>query len=236
MKQFAVFDIDGTLIRWQLYHAVVDKLAKMGTLGSDAHEKIHEARMKWKRRETEEGFKQYEQALVALYEQTITSVSPQDFDTAAAEVIIEYRDQVYTYTRKLIKTLKNKGYILLAISGSQQELVTKIADYYGFDDCIATEYGRAKNKFTGNIYVASHDKKAALEKLIQKYTLDLTGSYAIGDSKSDVPLLERVENPIAFNPDKALFKAAAEHNWKVVIERKNMVYELEPQNGRYILA
>src|SRR3546814_11785501 len=28
MKKFAVFDIDGTLIRWQLYHAVVETVAK----------------------------------------------------------------------------------------------------------------------------------------------------------------------------------------------------------------
>jgi phosphoserine phosphatase len=32
-KRFAVFDLDGTLVRWQLYHALVDRLAKKGYLG-----------------------------------------------------------------------------------------------------------------------------------------------------------------------------------------------------------
>ncbi len=27
-QPFAVFDIDGTIIRWQLYHALADELAK----------------------------------------------------------------------------------------------------------------------------------------------------------------------------------------------------------------
>ena len=29
-RPFAVFDIDGTLIRWQLYHSIADTLARLG--------------------------------------------------------------------------------------------------------------------------------------------------------------------------------------------------------------
>ena len=31
-RPFAVFDIDGTLIRWQLYHAVADDMAKQNII------------------------------------------------------------------------------------------------------------------------------------------------------------------------------------------------------------
>jgi len=48
-------------------------------------------------------------------------------------------------------------------------------------------------------------------------------------------MLELVENPIAFNPDKNLFEIAKTHKWKVVIERKNMIFQLEYKNGNYVL-
>ncbi|MDB5164640.1 MAG: family hydrolase, partial [Candidatus Saccharibacteria bacterium] len=44
-----------------------------------------------------------------------------------------------------------------------------------------------------------------------------------------------VEQPIAFNPSKDLFEHAQKEGWNVVLERKNMVYRLEPQDGRYQL-
>ena len=235
-KNFAVFDIDGTLIRWQLFHAVVDKLAKIGALGDDAHDQIHEARMRWKRREGPDGFYAYEQELVKLYDQAVKKLEPKEFDTMTDQVIDEYKDQVYTYTRDLVASLKNEGYTLLAISGSQKELVEKIANYYGFDDYVATEYTRGDSGFSGEVTVASHDKKTALEFLIQKHDLSLQGSYAVGDSKSDAPMLAMVENPIAFNPDKNLYDEAVNKGWQIVLERKNVVYKLNKLGNNYQLS
>jgi len=235
-QKFAVFDIDGTLIRWQLYHAVVDKLAKTGALGDDAHKVIHDARMRWKRRVESDGFYEYEQVLIHLYDQAVAALDPKIFDTVTDQVIGEYKDQVYTYTRDLVKDLKNQGYTLLAISGSQKELVAKIADHYGFDDFVATEYTRTKSGFSGEVTVASHDKKTALESLIQKHDLTTDHSWAVGDSKSDIAMLEMVDNPVAFNPDKKLFDEAQKQGWRVVIERKNMVYKLEQKHGIYTLS
>ena len=49
-------------------------------------------------------------------------------------------------------------------------------------------------------------------------------------------MLSTVEQPIAFNPTKQLFEHARTYGWRIVLERKNMVYELEPRDGSYILA
>ncbi len=236
MKKFAVFDIDGTLIRWQLYHAVVDKLAKQGLLEADSHEQIHQSRMRWKNRESNYNFRDYEIELITQFEKSIQKLNPVDFDTAVEEVITEYRDQTYTYTKKLMRSLKPRGYVLLAISGSQQELVEKIADYYGFDACLGTTYQKRSENYTGEKDFPGADKKSALKKLIKQFDLDLHDSYAVGDSKSDAAMLELVENPIAFNPDEDLYEIAVQNHWPMVIERKNMIYRLEYKNGSYILA
>lgn len=235
-QPFAVFDIDGTLIRWQLYHIMVDKLAKRGALGESALDEVREARMAWKRREDIEGFKQYEHTLIEIYERALTHISTKHFDEVVLEVIEEYKDQTYVYTRELVKTLKAKGYLLLAISGSHHEMVEQIARYYGFDDCVGSHYERKGEVFTGEVFVASLDKQATLLQLVKKHGLDFKGSVAIGDSLSDLPMLAMVEQPIAFNPDRALLRAVSKHGWKVVVERKNVIYELEKRDGTYVLA
>lgn len=235
-RKFAVFDIDGTLIRWQLYHAVTNELARQGLLGPDAYDMLHEARMHWKRREHDQAFSTYEQAVIELYENALQNIPPAQFDTTVEKVAQEYRSQVYTYTRDLAASLKQQGYVLLAISGSHQELVKHVAEQYAFDDWVGTQYERTAERFTGKKFIASHDKKTVLQKLIKKHNLTLDGSYAVGDSKSDAVMLEMVEHPIAFNPDQTLLAIAQKHGWRVVVERKNVTYELEERDGRYVLA
>ncbi len=236
MSKFAVFDIDGTLIRWQLYHVIVDKLANIGVLGSDAKDKLRSARMVWKRREHPESFKAYEHTLIEVYEAALSNIDPKDFDQMVVSVIDEYKDQVYTYTRGLIKELRRQDYVLLAISGSHQELVEQIAKYYKFDHWIGSRYERTAKGFSGEKFVASMDKRTVLKELVQTHKLSYGDSLAIGDSASDIPMLEMVDKPIAFNPDRSLFNSATKSEWEIVIERKNMVYELESIDGKYVLA
>lgn len=235
-QPFAVFDIDGTLIRWQLYHAVVDRLAKKNLLGSSASEQLHDARMVWKRREHPTAFRQYELSLIEIYESALPILTPKQFDQVVDEIATEYKEQIYTFTRDLAKSLKDKGYVLIAISGSHEELVGHIARQYNFDIWVGSRYERRNNMFTGKKFVASSDKQTTLEALIEKENLSLKGSVGVGDSHSDAKFLKLVEQPIAFNPDQDLFKVARENKWMVVIERKNMVYTLKEHDGSYLLA
>ncbi len=234
-RKFAVFDIDGTLIRWQLYHAVVDKLASGGYLGEDAKDKLHQARMIWKNREHSEAFADYEAVLIDVFESALTTLEPKQFDDMVDDVIGQYKDQVYTYTRNLLHELKSKGYFLLAISGSHQELVEKLAKYYGFDDWSGSKYERGEN-FSGEKFIASHNKKSLLTQMIEDHNLSLDGSYAVGDSTSDAEMLEMVENPIAFNPNQSLLDIAKSKSWPIVIERKNVTYLLTSKDGSYTLT
>lgn len=235
-KKFAVFDIDGTLIRWQLYHAVVGELAKRGSLDVTTYEEIRKARMQWKKRTHDDSFKEYEGLLVAAYDTLLPSLNIQEFEAAVDVAFAEHKDQVYTYTRGLIHQLKKDGYVLFAISNSHQEIVSKVADYYGFDDCKGTVYPREGRHFTGQKQGFFATKHLALQTLIDKHCTNLEQSVAVGDSESDIPMLEMVAQPIAFNPTKKLLAVAMDKGWKVVVERKNVVYELESKNGQYLLA
>lgn len=234
-RPFAVFDIDGTLIRWQLYHAIADEIIKKYG-DRQLHDTIKLARMDWKRRTHPESFKTYETRLVEAYEQVLRNISVQKFEKVAATVFNEYKDQVYRYTRDLIKELKAKDYLLFAISGSQIEIVKMMADFYGFDDYIGTIYEHDGKNFTGNVTVHKAGKHLILDSLVRKHKADYSGSVAVGDSEGDITMLEAVDQPIAMNPSRLLFEHARQNGWKIIVERKNMIYQLEPKNGSYVLA
>lgn len=235
MNKFAVFDIDGTLIRWQLYHVVVDKLAKVNFLGSESSNILKEARMKWKQRENHNSFRNYENILVQTYENALQSIPTKKFDKLVSEVISQYQSQTYVYTRNMIIELKKQEYKLFIISGSHKELVEQIGKIYGFDDWIGTTYERLGNTFSGKVSKAAFDKDKSLQKLIKRNKVKLDGSIGIGDTGSDIPMLKMVEKPIAFNPDVTLYQEAKKFGWNIVIERKNVIYELRKEDGRYQL-
>ncbi|MEO6513651.1 MAG: HAD family phosphatase [Candidatus Saccharimonadales bacterium] len=234
-QKFAVFDIDGTLIRWQLFHAIVGELIKLGALDKQVGQEIQTARMHWKQRTHDESFREYEKVLVAAYEHALANLKNEDFTHAVDAVFNEYKDQVYRYTRNLIRELKAAGYMILAISGSHHEVIQKIAEHYGFDDVVGQIYEQQNGRFTGEHTTPMYHKDVVLNELIAKHNLDLEGSIAVGDSESDIPMLALVEQAVAFNPSRGLFAEAQKQGWKVVLERKNMIYELEPEDGRYIL-
>jgi HAD superfamily hydrolase (TIGR01490 family) len=235
-KKFAVFDIDGTLIRWQLYHAVADSLVKLGFIDPVKYQAIKDARMIWKRRESSESFKKYELELVRLYSDILSELTTEQFETAADAVFEEYKDQVYTYTRDLVVRLKQEGYLLFAISGSQTQIVAKMSRYYGFDDFVGRIDETSGDRFTGQSSTPVFSKDKTLKELAAKHRVSFKKSVAVGDSASDIKMLELAELPIAFNPERELFKHALPAGWRIVIERKNMVYELERKTGKYELA
>lgn len=236
-RPFAVFDIDGTLIRWQLYHALADELARRGHLDTKQFQKVRAARMAWKKRTDNDSFTQYEHTLVELVDEAITGIRVTDLAVACSSVLAEYKDQVYTYTRQLIRGLKAKNYLLFAISASQAEIVSLLAEYYGFDDYGGSIYEVKDGVFTGQADILRQERKPEyLKQLVSTHHARWQDSMGVGDSESDIPMLATVEQPIAFNPTKKLFEHAEKQGWPIVIERKNMIYKLEPKSGSYILA
>lgn len=235
-RKFAVFDFDGTLIRWQLYHSMFDSLKNLKRINPDNVDKVRQARLLWKTRSSEDSYHNYENILVQVFDRALAKVDYSVYEEMAEEVFQEHKDQVYTYTRDLLKELSNKDYMLFAISGSPREVVEKVAKYWGFDDWIASEYKVENNKITGNQTLGFIDKNKSVEYFVEKYKLTYKDSYGFGDSDSDIKMLKKVEKPIAFNPSKELFAHASKNDWKIVIERKNVVYELEPKDGKYYLG
>lgn len=239
MKKFAVFDIDGTLFRWQLFHAIAFEVMESGHIPAEARKQVEEKLKKWRNREHRHTFKEYEQELFKAFLPYLPKVTVREVEKAADKLLKKSGAQVYVYTRTLIETLRAKGYVLIAISGSQDEVVTRFAKLWKFDLAFGQVYVIKDGRYTGAFKddaLLVDDKGALLKQIVEEHGLSWKHSYAVGDSLSDAKLLELVEHPIAFNPDEPLFKVAQSKGWRIVLERKQMIYELEQRDGVYILA
>lgn len=230
-QKFAAFDIDGTLFRSGLYREVSYELARMGKIPKEVSDALTTKHREWRRRLHGNAFEEFERTMVAAFDELSTKIRVADYDIAVEHVLEKKAENVYVYTRDLLQQLKAEGYFLVAISGSQIDLVEPFAKKYGFDAWVGQEWERGEEFFTGNVIKSHTNKDIILTRLMKEHNLTLQGSYAVGDSNGDVGMLKLVEHPIAFNPTAELYAKATEHRWKIVLERKNMIYELAPGNG-----
>lgn len=227
-RKFAAFDIDGTLFRSGLYREVSYELTKMGKIPEDISSELTTKHREWRHRIHGNAFEEFERTLVVAFDSLSTRIRIEDYDEAVQHVLAKKAENVYVYTRDLIKQLKSEGYFLIAISGSQIDLVEPFAQKYGFDTWVGQEWERGDEFFTGKMTKSHTNKDLILKKLIEEHDLTLEGSIAVGDSNGDFGMLRLVERPIAFNPTAELYEHAAEYKWTIVLERKNMMYELVP--------
>ena len=151
------------------------------------------------------------------------------FSDISKKVIEEQKRRVYRYTRDLVKKLKSQGYYLLAISQSPKTVVDKFCKTLGFDKVYGKIYEIGpQDLFTGHI-IDEHliaNKANIVRRAVEKENLSLNGSVGVGDTEGDIPFLELVTHPICFNPNKNLYRHAKRMKWKVIVERKDVIYEL----------
>ncbi len=236
-KKFAVFDIDGTLFRSGLYREVFYELYKMGVLPNDLTEQTTEKHREYRHRIHGNAFEEFEKIMVDGLDSYLPKLRVSDYDEAVKRVLDKKAENIYVYTHKLLKKLQDDGYFTIAISGSQQELVEPFARRNNFDAWIGSEWERKGEYFTGNTVKTHTGKDKIIHGLMETYDLTFEDSYAVGDSNGDSGMLSIVEHPIAFNPTYELLEKAIANNWKVVVERKNISYELEGgDNGLFLLA
>ncbi|PID32644.1 hypothetical protein CR956_01370 [Candidatus Saccharibacteria bacterium] len=235
MRKVAFFDIDGTLFRWQLYHELIFELKNMEKFSSDEISQIDRAFLGWQSRN--KPWREYENTIFDIFEKKLTDISLDDIVLASKKVVERSGHKIHNYTFKLLKDLQKKDYFIVAISGSGQGIVEAFAKLYDIDKCIGHLYEIIDGKFSGKTKRYTFNRKAEIvREVVESENLTLKDSIAIGDSYGDIGMLELVDNPIAFNPSKELLETAQQNGWKIVIDRKDIAYTLENQNGSIILA
>lgn len=223
----AIFDIDGTIFRSSLLIELTEAMIQGGVFKPKVRDIYAKAYKKWLDRKGPYG--EYIDAVVRAFGINIKGVSAERFFEIAKQVADFHKDRTYRYTRDLIQILKKKGYYLLAISHSPLAVLKDFCQKIGFDKV----YGRIheideRGRLTGGTMYLDliSDKAKILERAIEKEGLTLKDSVGVGDTESDIRFLRMVKNPICFNPNSGLYKHAKKVGWKVVVERKDVIFEI----------
>jgi HAD superfamily hydrolase (TIGR01490 family) len=225
-NKFAVFDIDGTIFRSSLVLEAVHVLIRKGVFPDNARAGFETELEAWRSRKDTDAYNAYIEAVVAVFGRHITGVSEKTFKLVSQAVVAEQQNYTYVYTTKLARELKNEGYTLVTISGSPKELVEPFTQTHGFDITLSTIYDLQDGVYTGTRTAMHKGKDKLLTQIVKDNGLTFKGSIGVGDTRGDISMLSVVDNPIAFNPDQELYDAAKRHGWKIVVERKNVIYEL----------
>jgi HAD superfamily hydrolase (TIGR01490 family) len=115
-----------------------------------------------------------------------------------------------------IREHRSAGHQTVLITGALQWFAEPIAPL--FDHVQATILAAEDGRFTGDLVeppLVGEARAAWLRSYAADHGADLARSYAYADSHSDLPLLRAVGNPVAVNPDVALFRAARARRWPV---------------------
>ncbi len=227
LRKVAIFDIDGTVFRSSLLIELVRVLIERGIFPKNAWEACEREEKVWLERK--ESYEEYINAVVKVFVRHIKGVRYVDFSVISEEVVGRYKHRVYRYTRDLVAELGGRQYYLLAISQSPKTIVDAFCKNMGFDKIYGRIYELGpEDRFTG-VPVDVHlieNKANIVRRAVEKENLTLDDSYGVGDTEGDIPMLELVANPVAFNPNVALYKHALRMGWSIVVERKDVIYKL----------
>lgn len=225
-KKLAIFDIDGTIFRKNLHFELINELSWINVFPRKVRDQIVLLYTNWL--EHKGTYESYRMGLVELFEKYIKGCKREDVIRASQMVISFHKDRTYIFAEDLIRKLRRDNYHIIAISGSPIEIVEEYnKKHLNFDKVFGSIYETDGDVYTGG-YVDEpiKNKGEVVKKYVEHNNLTLEGSYGIGDTESDVSFLDLVEYPIAFNPNENLKKVAQDKGWRIVVEKKDVIYEM----------
>jgi phosphoserine phosphatase len=197
LTKLAAFDMDGTLIQGRLVFALADRFGL-----SDEVNNIQSC--------TSIAGHEQTKAIAALF----TGLTKEDVESAIASIPFTMNCE------HTIAILKDKGYKIGIISDSYTIAAGFVADMLHLDFVAANKLEILNGKITGRVEMPlgwdmidcfckiSVCKRYHLEKIAYGFGVPIENTLAVGDTKSDICMIQRAGVGIAFMPkDKEIKKA-----------------------------
>lgn len=235
----AFFDIDGTLFRNSLLIEHFKKLIKYEVIDIAVWiEEVRDPFHNWSFRQGD--YEMYLLDVSRAFKNSLKGKDTQVIEFISNQVIKMNWEKTYVYTRQRLNWHQDQGHAVFFISGSPDFLVSRMAEKYNATDYRASIYTMEKDLFTGEVIPMwdYESKEKALQELVGLYGVDLDSSYAYGDTSGDLTMFRMTGHPIAMNPNQKLFEEilkdeALKKKVEIVVERKDMIYSLKPEDVKY---
>ena len=126
--------------------------------------------------------------------------------------------RIYAQARECLATHRAQGDRTVIISASGEHLVRPIARFLGVEETLAIGVDIQHGRFTGATRGTMTYREGKVSRLLELINQDaslLQHASFYSDSHNDLPLLTKVGQPHAVNPDAILLQHARQAGWPV---------------------
>jgi HAD superfamily hydrolase (TIGR01490 family) len=121
--------------------------------------------------------------------------------------------------REIINQAIEDGNTVIIATATNDFVTRPIADLFNVDTLIATEFEVVNQKFTGKVLNTPcfrEGKVSKVKKWVDDNNFDLSKASFYSDSFNDLPLLEKVKNPVIVDGDDKLLEIGKNRNWDCI--------------------
>ena len=122
----------------------------------------------------------------------------------------------------LVRRHQEAGDTVIIVTATNEFVTRPIAAAFGVDELIAIELVRdGQGEFTGDILGTPSFREGKVSRVqdwltVRGLTWQDADTTFYSDSMNDLPLLEKVNHPVATNPDERLRQLAIERGWRIL--------------------
>lgn len=228
--RLALFDLDNTLLAGDSDYEWGQFLVDRGVLERDKYEAQNSAY-----------YEQYRAGTLDIHEylgfalRPLADHEPRDLARWHAEFMHErIAPMIGPAARSLVRGHLGQGDLCAIITATNSFVTTPIAREFGVEHLIATEPESRDGRFTGRVAGTPCFREGKLRRLdewlagLGRRLADFKQTSCYSDSHNDLPLLERVNRPVAVDPDPQLARHAAQRGWPVISLRKDDAQAVPP--------
>ncbi|MBL8636007.1 MAG: HAD family hydrolase [Myxococcales bacterium] len=131
----------------------------------------------------------------------------------------EIRDTVSPIAREALETHRQQGDRIVLLTGATPYVAEPLAEELTIPHVLCTRLAVENGRFSGTVESPAcygEGKVHHAERFASSHGIDLAQSYFYTDSYSDLPMLLRVGQPVAVNPDRRLVRYARHRGWPIL--------------------
>ena len=137
-------------------------------------------------------------------------------------MVRKVRPMMTEKARALVNQHKANGDLLMIITATNSFVTGPIAEEFGVDHLIGTDPEQVNGEFTGKVAGLPSFQEGKVTRLNDwlsargKSLADFGTSWFYSDSHNDLPLMKRVSQPVAVDPDDILRAHAEQQGWPII--------------------
>ncbi len=212
-RPLALFDIDKTMVNHMSFIPMLEAQAADGIVDADAAQLA--ITLDDEHAAGNLGHESYVAAILNVYAKGLEG-QPAERVAEATQNYFAESDDFYPYVQPTIDLLRPTHEIVIVTSNTQFA-AQAVARIFDAKYVRSSELAVQDQLLTGKVryhLATRHQKVAAIFDLLEQSSFE--GSFAFGDSESDIEILRAVEHPVCINPSEGLRSVAEEQGWHIV--------------------